>query len=246
MTTSDPVIDRFDGPRVLAIIPARGGSKGIPGKNKKLFGGKPLVSYPILAARQSRLVSRVICSTDDPEIAELAIRFGAEVPRLRPAALATDETSTIDVVIDVLETDDEVSNTIIVLEPTSPLTTANDIDMGLSTFLESKHAPSLISISHSVSGHPQYTFRVKPDETLESILGKNWKFKRRQELEPLYFQDGSLYISSRMNLLKNRSFISNGTLGLLMPKYKSFELDDELDWVVLETILSKVDVLERE
>jgi len=232
--------------KILAIVPARGGSKGLPGKNKRLLCGKPLVSYPIIAAKNSQYISRIICSTDDLDIAGIARFYGAEVPRLRPESLAKDETSTIDVVIDILEKDDKDSEVIVVLEPTSPLTTATDIDRGLELLLSSESYPSLISVSELISGHPQFVFNLLPSGRVESVLGDKWEFRRRQELSPLYFQDGSLYMSTRSNLLRKKSFVSFGSVGLIMPKFKSFEIDDEVDWLILEALLTRLEDLQHE
>src|SRR5699024_5514424 len=139
---------------MIAIIPARGGSKGLPGKNIRLLNGKPLISYTIIEALNSEKISRVIVSTDDTQIAEIAIQYGAEVPFLRPDYLSTDTSKAIDNYTYTIErlNDEGVNlapiNNFVVLQPTSPLRTRNDIDKAINLFYEKK-ADSVISVNKS-------------------------------------------------------------------------------------------------
>ena len=227
--------------KVLAIIPARFGSKGLPGKNLRLLGGKPLVSYPINTALNSKYVDHVYCSTDSSEIADLASEAGADTSYLRPKNLALDTTSSVEVVLDAIaffESSALFFDFLVMLEPTSPMTEADDLDAALEILVnnESKF-DNAISISESVSGHPHFTFRVSSENKINTFDGSEWTFRRRQDLEKLFFQTGSLYISKVESLKRNKSFITDRTLGFEVPKIKSFEIDDLIDFKILEMLM---------
>lgn len=234
---------------VLVIVPARGGSKGIPRKNLMNLKGRPLVSWPISAALNSKYVDRIICSTDDDEIARVAISCGAEVPFLRPKELAIDETSTADVllhVLDTLEANGETYDYLVLLEPTSPLTTAEDVNAGIE-LLESKHEffDSLVTVTQSISGHPDFTFNLGHDGlSLSSISGPGWKLRRRQEISKLYFVEGTFYGSKVSSFRDHSLFIQERTIGLKVPRWKSFEIDDLLDVIIIESIMDNLEKIQ--
>jgi len=229
------------GKKVLSVIPARSGSKGIPGKNLRLLKGSPLVTYPIIAALESKYVDHVFCSTNSLAIAEVAAKAGADTSYLRPDCLAADETSSVDVLLDVIEyfeSVDKFFDLIVMLEPTSPMTESEDLDAAIELFVASEGKfENLISVSESMAGHPQFTFRMTTEQTLQTYDGSDWRFKRRQDLEKIYFQTGSLYISQIEALKLNRSFISQKTLGFEVPKIKSFEIDDLIDFKIIEMLM---------
>ena len=234
---------------MLAVVPARSGSKGLPGKNLRHLEGMPLVSYPIRAALNSKFVDHVYCSTDSVEIASVAAQSGADAARLRPSELAKDETSSIEVVLDAIsyfESQALSFDYLVMLEPTSPMTEAQDIDFALEALISQQDRfENLITVSESIAGHPQFTFKLESDKNLSTYNGSKWKFKRRQELDKLFFQTGSLYISEMQALKSNKSFISDKTMGLEVQKIKSFEIDDLIDFKIVEMLMQSKDILSK-
>jgi CMP-N,N'-diacetyllegionaminic acid synthase len=228
--------------KVLAIIPARSGSKGLPGKNLRMMHGKPLVAYPILSAKNSNCVDFVYCSTDSKEIADYAISYGADASYLRPSHLSDDYTTSVEVVRDALihfANRGQEFTYVIMLEPTSPLTTSNDIDFAFQYLKnESEDFDSAISITKSISGHPDFTFFRDVKGRIEPYMGFPWHFRRRQDLSPAFFQTGSFYLSKVDALMSSSSFITSRTLGIVVPKVKAFEIDDKVDFIIVERIFS--------
>ena len=222
----------------VAVIMARSGSKGLPKKNVKVLHGKPLIVWTILAALESQYIDNVIVSTDDPKIAELAVEYGAEVPFIRPAKLASDTTSSIDVLkhaIDQLENTGRIFDLVVMLEPTSPLREAKDIDSGIDCLIES-NAGAIVSVCKAESTHPAFMFRKKSNNKLEPFLGKQPTNLRRQDIEPLFFLEGSFYISW-VNILKSKhSFYHDKTIAYELPKWKSLEIDDADDFIMVEAL----------
>jgi CMP-N,N'-diacetyllegionaminic acid synthase len=226
----------------IALIPARGGSKGIEGKNLRELLGRPLVTWPIEAAKQTGMFDRIICSTDSPEIAEVARDAGAEILGLRPEHLSRDETSTADVIDHIivqLENSQEIDGrtSITLLEPTSPLTSKDDIKKALVKFEKSK-CTSLVSISPLISGHPDFSFKLDIlTGNIQHLQKGDWIHKRRQDISNLYFLDGSLYISQVESFKKFHKFIQDSTCGFQLENWKSFEVDEEIDLVIIEAIM---------
>ena len=210
---------------MLAIIPARGGSKGLPGKNIKLLNGKPLIAYTIEAALKSKSITRLIISTDDKEIEDLAIKYGAECPFTRPEKLATDEAKSIDVLqytIERLEKEYNISiPNIIVLQPTSPLRIASDIDNAVELFIK-KNADSVIS--YCQENHPiRWHKYVTEDGQFENIFDE--VIQNRQDEKPTYFPNGAIYIYKRELLFSGKYYTQN-SFAYIMPKNRSVDIDD--------------------
>ncbi|OXM83050.1 cytidylyltransferase domain-containing protein [Paenibacillus rigui] len=240
----------INGKKVIVIVPARGGSKGLPGKNMLPLCGKPLVAWPIAAATSCKLVDKVIVSTDDKEIAACAAEHGAEIPFLRPTVLATDEASSNDVVLHALrflEARGEAFDIIVLLEPTSPLTEARDLESALE-MLESHSAlaDAIVSVSRMEAFHPDYTMRITEVGLLRAYDNASKKPSRRQEIEPLYFLDGSLYISSVTAFYQYQTFYHQRTMPFVTPKWKSLEIDDFIDFICVEAILKHKEKLQNE
>lgn len=238
----------IDDMSVLAIVPARGGSKGLPGKNKRLLRGKPLVAWPIGAALGAACVDKVLCTTDDPEIRDIALAHGAQAPFLRPAILASDTASSIDAIlhaVDHLAAAGEQYDYVVVLEPTSPLTTSADVDAALKTLHARRtDADSIVGISRVESTHPEYDVRLGADGRISPYMAADFKsLKRRQEIEPLHFLEGSLYISAMASLRAERGFYHGRTLGYEVPRWKSIEIDELVDFLFVETLLANLDQL---
>lgn len=192
--------------KFLAIIPARGGSKGIPRKNIIDVAGKPLIAYTIESALSSRYLDRVIVSTDDVEIAEVSKQYGAEVPFLRPAYLATDEAKTIDTVIDTLERVDKTYDYVVLLQPTQPLRTAQQIDEAIQQVVE-KNQSSLVSVEEAID-HPILYRKMTKEGELLHLLHQNSSV-RRQDFEPYYKVNGLIYINKVDELNYNTSLNDN-------------------------------------
>lgn len=232
--------------KVVALIPARSGSKGLKNKNILNLKGNPLIYYPITAAKDSSYVDRIIVSTDSEKIADIAKSHGAEVPFLRPLNLASDTTISSDVIIHMLETlKNELIDFeyLILLEPTSPLTTGDDIDRALIKLDSNNAYTALTSVSKIESNHPEYCLSIN-DDKIQPYKGKfPRKTMRRQEIEDLYFLDGSFYLSRIEDFIKTKSFYHEKTLPFIVPYWKSFEIDTYLDLVCIEAIMNNIDTI---
>lgn len=231
----------IDGKRVLALVPARAGSKGLPDKNIRPLGGKPLLAWPIAAALAARHVDRVIVSTDSAHYADLARAAGADVPFLRPAALASDTAPSIDFIlhaVDTLAAAGEHYDYLLLLEPTSPLTEASDIDRALAALAaQAATADAIVGVSALVSSHPAFAVRVEGGGRIAPYAAPSFgQLPRRQDTEPLYSLDGSLYASTVAALRRERGFCHARTLPYITPRHKSFEVDDLLDFICIEAI----------
>ena len=226
--------------KFLAIITARGGSKGIKNKNIKTINRKPLIYYPIYSALRSNYISKVIVSTDSKKIADLAKRYGADVPFMRPAKISKDSTSSFEVVkhcIDFINKSKNEFKNFILLEPTSPMTTTYDINLAIKKFLNSKKAEALIGVCQVEGMHPDFLVSINNSGFIKPFNSKNFKTSRRQEISKLYFYNGSLYISAIKSYLNNKTFLHNKTMPYIMSKKHSFEIDDILDLKILRTLL---------
>lgn len=214
----------IDNRRVLGVITARGGSKGVPRKNLAEFRGVPLVQWTIEAARASECLDRVILSSDDAEIIALARRLGCEAPFVRSADLATDEASSVDVVLDAARRSPGYE-IIVLLQPTSPLRLAADIDGTLRRMAETG-AQSAVSVFEAVH-HPYLVFGVGDDERLKPIVdlppgGPG----RRQDFPPAYQLNGAVYAAEVGWLTHSRVFVKSGeTVPFVMPAPRSLDID---------------------
>ena len=212
--------------KVLALIPARGGSKQIPRKNVKQFAGKPLIAWTIDAALAASGLDRVIVSTDDPQIAETAESYGAEVPFMRPAELGCDNTPTIDVALHVISQLPDY-DWLLILQPTSPLRTAADIN-GIKCFSEQNNAVSVVSVSR-ISQHPFWMYKKNSKQVLMPFIDEPLT-TRRQDLPALWVLNGSLYFASVKWLIETQSLVGIETLGYETPEERSQDIDSENEW----------------
>lgn len=229
----------IQGKSVLAIITARGGSKGVPRKNIRMVGGKPLIAYSVEAARSASCVDRVILSTDDAEIAETAVRFGCEVPFMRAPELASDEARSADVVLDALARCPGYDY-FVLLQPTSPLRTAADIDACAAASL-SADAPVCVSVSE-VEESPFWMYRISNDQMLSPILPPT-NAARRQDLEKIYSLNGAVYFADTAFFVQNKTFLTPSTIAHIMPPERSVDLDTLADFSFLEFLIGeKTDV----
>lgn len=227
----------IEGKSVLAIVTARGGSKGIPGKNIMEIAGRPLIQWSIDAAHASRYVDRLILSSDDAAIIEVARKGGCEVPFVRDASLATDEASSIDVLVDALQ---RVSghHIVVLLQPTSPLRTAADVDGTIARLMESK-ASACVTVREAEE-HPYWTFRFGADGRLERFAEPDGGMpQRRQDLPQAWCLNGAVYAAHVDWFLRNRTFLSAETVGFPMPAERSLDVDTFEDIEKLNLLLSR-------
>ena len=217
-------------------MPARGGSKGVPGKNLRQLAGKPLIAWTIEAARESRLLDRVVLSTDDGGIAEVARRWGCEVPFMRPPALATDQAAAVDVVLHALE---QVPGfgVVVLLQPTSPLRATEDIDGALRRF-ENTGAPACVSVTEAEAS-PFWMYRVDDAHRLHPIMGAPAPASRRQDLPKVYVLNGAVYVADCLWLARTRAFVTPETVAYPMPRPRSIDIDTDLDLAIAETFLQQ-------
>lgn len=239
----------IDGKRVLAIVPARKGSKGLPLKNVRLLAGKPLLAWPIAAARASAHVDRVIISTDDQGFADLAVAHGADAPFLRPAELASDTAPSIGFILHAVETLAEAGDVydyVVLLEPTSPLTEGSDVDAALQQ-LVAADADAIVGVSKLEATHPAFAVRKDGGGTITPYASASFgEMPRRQDIEPLFSLDGTLYISTVEALRRERGFCHTRTLGYESARHKAHEVDDLVDFICIEAIASNLDTLLEE
>jgi CMP-N-acetylneuraminic acid synthetase len=227
--------------KVLGLIPARGGSKGLPGKNIRPLLGKPLIAWTIEAAIGSSRLDSVVVSTDDPEIAEISKEYGAEAPFLRPAGLATDEARTIDAIIhamDFLEKDGRGFDAIALLEPTSPLRKPDDIDRAVSLLLDnSERADAVISMGEIHMESPYIAKKVDREGYIRPVLDAGQKVTRRQDVEKTYFPYGVIYAALREPLLRHGTFYMPRAVPMFIERWQNYEVDDIYDFLAIEAIL---------
>lgn len=223
---------------MIAIIPARGGSKGLPGKNILPLCGKPMIAYTIEAAKQSKYIDHVIVSTDDQKIAEIALQYGAEVPFLRPDFLASDTAQAVDNYIYTIERLSKEWNTpieeFVVLQPTSPLRIAEDIDGAIEMFME-KQADSVIS--YTPEAHPVRWHKYL-DENNAFVDIFDTTIANRQDLKTSYYPNGAVYVF-RFSMIKERKYYTDKSYGFIMPRVRSVDIDYKEDFDYVEFLMSR-------
>ena len=219
--------------KTFALIPARGGSKGIPRKNIRMIAGKPLIVWTIEAALRSALLDAVVVSTDDAEIADVARSAGAQVPFMRPAELARDQTPGLDPVMHALDRLPEYGS-VLLLQPTSPLRTTADIDACLGLAAE-RGAVSVVSVSEP-EAHPYWSYRLNTDQTLARLI-ETTPVTRRQDLPQVVAVNGAMYFAQADWLRRSGSLVDAQTLAYVMPRERSIDIDTPLDWALAELLL---------
>lgn len=236
-----PIVMKPARPKIdMAVIPARGGSKGVSRKNVRMLAGKPLLAYTIEAALHSRCFDRTIVSTDDREIASLAVRYGAEVPFLRPASLATDSASSYDVArhaVSQLEATGARVKSVCLLQPTSPLRTAEDIRKAMKCF-RSKSASVVVSVTCS-SESPYWMFTRDKNHRLRPVVEKKGQWTTpRQKLEPVFHLNGAIYLMKRETAMRDSPSPMEGKVyGIEIPKKRSIDIDTHADFHLANILL---------
>jgi CMP-N-acetylneuraminic acid synthetase len=225
-------------PYVLGIIPARGGSKGLPGKNLRILGGRSLIGHAIASAREASMLSRFIVSTDSREIAEEARRHGAEVPFLRPAELASDEAGMVPVLqhaVAWLERTAAIRpNLIVTLQPTSPFRTGSDIDRTIHKLLET--SADSAQTATEATYHPFFMKTLDGDRTIP-LFPEGHKFVRRQDAPPVYQPSGAVYVTRYEVLMEQGRVLGEDNRAVVMGYEASVNIDTGWDFMLAELIL---------
>jgi CMP-N,N'-diacetyllegionaminic acid synthase len=228
--------------RVLGVVPAREGSKGVPGKNIRLLCGKPLLQYTAEAALGSRLLSRVVLTTDSEEIARVGKCLGLEVPFLRPKELAEDDSPTLPVVqhaVEWLENQGERFDAVCLLQPTNPFRRSEDIDACIE-LLESSGADAVVTVLPVPHEHnPHWVYFQNSSGFLHLSTGEDTPISQRQELPPAYHRDGSVYVTRRDVLIEGNSLYGKRLSGYRVNPDLCVNIDAERDWERATTLLSK-------
>ncbi len=229
----------IDGEKILAIIPARGGSKGLPRKNVLPFAGKPLITWTIEAARHSQYLDHIILSSDDDEIINVAKLNNVDVPFVRPQNLASDTASGTDVVLHALQ-NCLGFDILVLLQPTSPLRRADDIDGAIKKMMVLK-AQCCVSLSASGKS-PYWAYEIDDNQHLAPVIPNlDSKADNRQDLPVSYYLNGAVYVAYSKWFQINQDFKTKETIGYVMPRERSIDIDDKLDFIVAETLaLQKV------
>jgi CMP-N-acetylneuraminic acid synthetase len=234
------------GPETLAVIPARAGSKGIADKNLAPLCGRPLITYTIEAALQSQLVSRVVVSTEDERIAQAARQAGAEVPFRRAADLATDEATNVEVFADAIERMRRLGfggEWAVLLQPTSPLRTAADIDAAGRLMLE-RDADVVVSASEA-QPHPWLAMKSDAEGWLRPAFFDGQAQPSRQEFPPMYYLNGAIYLLKIRPFLERRSMYGPRTTAYVMPRERSVDIDEPVDLAVCQALLKGTSIAEQ-
>jgi len=228
-----------NGNKVLAIIPARGGSKGLPGKNIKELCGKPLIVWTIEQTKSCSDIDRVVVSTDDENIADVAKKHGAEVPFMRSVELASDTASSMDVIFHTVgwlkKHENYHPEYILLLQPTSPLRTAKDIERAIQT-LKDKSAQAIVSVCEA-DHHPWWSNILPEDGNMKDFLRPEILNKRRQDLPIFYRLNGAIYLSETEYLYAYNGFLGPDTFSYKMPKEHSIDIDSDLDFRLASLLL---------
>ena len=222
---------------VLAIIPARSGSKGLARKNILQLGNMPLIAHSIIQAQASEYIDRIICSTDDEEIAAVARAHNCEVPFLRPPALAGDRTTVSEVIYDLCSRIDPVDY-IVLLQPTSPLRLAKDIDATLRKCVETD-SRTAVSVCE-VAKKPQWMYLLGETGSMTPVLPPPKKNSRRQDLPDCYVLNGAVYVQSWDSVMAKEPDVNADTIACIMPRERSIDIDNQMDFDIAAFLAARV------
>jgi CMP-N,N'-diacetyllegionaminic acid synthase len=233
--------------KILAIVPARSGSKGLSNKNIRTINNKPLIYWPIQAVKKSKYIDIGILSTDSTKIQKIGLKIGIDAPFIRPKKISKDKTSSFEVIkhaINFFLKKNIFFDYVALLEPTSPLTTNKDLDSAIEKLHRNRfRANSIVSVSKNINHHPIFNVTIKKNGLINQY--KKISLKRRQDLNKMYFFDGSLYISKVNTYIKIKSFYHSKTLPFIIPKYKSFEIDDLVDLICVNAIMKNLKKIKK-
>lgn len=224
---------------MLGVIPARGGSKGVPGKNIKELAGKPLIAYTIRAAIESEIFENVIVSTDSGEIAETAVKYGAKVPFLRPAELSGDNISSDDAILHGLAYYQKQGinyNEVCKLQPTSPLRTSRHLRDAYRMFKE-RNADYLVSVCECEHS-PLWSGIIGDDLRLDNFISDKVKRACRQDMPSFYRLNGAIYMGKVSSFCQNKSFLGKNSIAYIMGQEESVDIDSALDFMLAELLIN--------
>lgn len=228
--------------KILALVPARGGSKGLPRKNLLPLLGEPLVGWSIKQGLACPIIDRVIVSTDDNEIAMASKKAGADVPFMRPAELAMDYSTSINVVfhaLDWLTKNGEVFDYLVLLEPTSPLRAAHDLERALMMLIDQENDSDAIVSLGEVHLENPYVMKTIRDSRIVPLLPEIQKITQRQQCPKVYFPYGVIYASKVSSLRSSKTFYPEKTIPYFIARWQNYEVDDVFDFACIEAILKK-------
>ena len=233
---------------VLAVIPARAGSKRLPGKNVRQLAGLPLIVWTIRTALASGVFDGILVSTDDAAIAALAIEYGASAPWLRPSEISTDNATSVDVVLHALSTWESAEgapvDSVMLLQPTSPFRSVETIRRAVDLHIQAANVP-VVSVCPA-KAHPAWCFLVNAEGHMRGYVDNGERPARSQDLSPVYQLNGSVYLATAHDLRHERSFFSPRTRALVvMPPEESIDIDDAWDWQLAECIAASLSSGER-
>lgn len=228
---------------ILAIIPARGGSKGLPDKNIKLLCGKPLIGWTISQAKASKYIDEIFVTTDCLKIADVAEQFGITVPFLRPKELATDSASSMDVVDHVLsyfKEEGKLFDYIVLLEPTSPLRKKNDLDAAIKLAVDNETSDGVVSLGEVHMEHPMIVKKINEKGKITSYIDEVKKITQRQQADKAYFPYGVIYMIKSEVFKREKAFYTNNITPYFIERWQNYEVDDIYDFIAIESILNKI------
>jgi CMP-N,N'-diacetyllegionaminic acid synthase len=232
----------INGKKILAIIPARGGSKGLPGKNIRPLLGKPLIAWTIEQAQNSKYIDEIFLSTDSADIAKISEDFGVKTPFLRPKDLSSDLATSTDVVSHVIthyETQELFFDFIILLEPTSPLRKENDIDCAIELLLKNESADGIISLGEIHLEHPMIVKKTNSIGKIVPYVKNLRRISQRQLADEAYFPYGVIYMIKTKIFKRKRSFYTNNIIPYFIERWQNYEVDDICDFYAVEAIFNK-------
>ena len=227
---------------VLGIIPARSGSKSIPKKNIRSLAGKPLIAYTIETVQNCKMLNRTVVSTDDVEIADVAEKYGADIPFLRPKSLSLDDTPMVPVLqhaVSFIEKNEEVHvDVVVLLDPTSPFRRIEDIEACIQK-IERENADSVVTVCE-VEHNPYFVMmELDDDNKLVPLIQNDEIITRRQDAPDVYRLNASVYAIKRDILMNNNTIITNNTMAVIMPQELSAHIDHEIDFEFAEYLMKK-------
>jgi len=228
--------------KFLAVIPARSGSKSIKNKNIVKINGNPLINYTIKAALKSKYLTDVVVSTDSLKIAKIALKAGAKVPFIRPKNISGDKALSIHVVLHALKQMEKITKEkydyVVLLQPTSPLRSINDINLSLKKLIKSK-ANSLISVTNVGGNHPNRMKKIVKNKLINYANLNFEDMRPRQNLPKVYIRNGSIYASKRNLILKDKVFAKTKSLAYVMPNERSINIDNKIDLYLAKLFLKR-------
>lgn len=232
---------------ILCLVLARGGSKGIKNKNFTKILGKPLIEYSFDQIKKSKYIDHTIISTDSKNLIKIAEKNNIDVPFVRPNKLSKDNSKSEDAILHALKYLDKNKKNfdyVILIEPTSPLRSHKDIDGIIKFNIKNKFTTS-VSVSDVSTCHPNFMYKVQNNKISKEFRSINYKHTPRQKNSKLYFMEGSLYISDVRHFKTKKSFTGKNTGGYIMPKWKSLEIDEPVDILILESLLKNIKDIEK-